>query len=71
MYTLRGYTLRAVFFGEGNIPVEQLEAPLPELVPGSELTQEFAFKSPELPQHVQIDALRPTSFSAYSLDWRP
>jgi hypothetical protein len=24
---------------------------------------------PEAPIHVQIDVLRPTSFSAYTLDW--
>ena len=71
MYTLRGYTLRAVFFGAGNIPVEQQEAALPDIAPGSEFAQELAFKTSELPDYVQFDVLRPTSFSAYSLDWRP
>jgi len=71
MYILRGYTLRVVFFGEGNIPVEQQEGPLPDIAPGTEIVQEVAFKTSELPHHVLIDVLRPTSFSTYLLDWRP
>jgi SOS response associated peptidase (SRAP) len=44
---------------------------LPETAPGSELRLELAFTQSEAPIHVQIDVLRPTSFSAYLLDWRP
>jgi beta-galactosidase len=70
-YTLRGYRLRGLFFGQGNIPVEQQVVDLPEAAPGDEATLELAFTQTEAPIHVQIDVLRPTSFSAYSLDWKP
>jgi len=71
MYTLRGYRLRALFFGQGNIPVEQQVADLSEMAPGSETTVELGFTQSEAPIDVQIDVLRPTSFSAYSFDWKP
>ncbi|MGA8762954.1 MAG: glycoside hydrolase family 2 TIM barrel-domain containing protein [Candidatus Sulfotelmatobacter sp.] len=71
MYTLRGYKLRGVFFGEGNIPIERQEVNLPDAAPGSAVQLEMAFSQSEVPLHVQIDVLRPTSFSAYSLIWRP
>jgi beta-glucuronidase len=70
-YTLRGYRLRGLFFGEGNIPVERQLVDLPEAAPGSEMALELEFTQSEAPIHVQIDVLRPTSFSAYSLDWKP
>ena len=71
MYNLRGYKLRGLFFGAGNIPVERQEANLPEAAPGSETKLELVFTQSEAPIHVQIDVLRPTSFSAHSLDWKP
>jgi beta-galactosidase/beta-glucuronidase len=71
MYTLRGYRLRGLFFGEGNIPVERQVVNLSEISPGGETTVELAFTQSEAPIHVQIDVLRPTSFSAYSFDWKP
>ncbi len=70
-YTLRGYRLRGLFFGQGNIPVERQEVDLPDAAPGSETKLELVFTQPEPPVHVQIDILRPTSFSAYSMDWKP
>jgi beta-glucuronidase len=70
MYTLRNYKVRGLFFGEGNIPVERQEVDLPEAAPGSETRLEMAFSQPGVPFHVQIDVLRPTSFSAYSLIWK-
>jgi beta-galactosidase len=71
MYSLRGYKVRGLFFGEGNITVERREVDLPEAAPGSETKLEMAFSQSEVPLHVQIDVLRPTAFSAYSLIWRP
>jgi len=71
MYTLRGYKLRGLFFGQGNIPVERQEVDLPNAPPGSETKLELAFTQSEAPVHIQFDILRPTSFSAYSLDWKP
>ena len=70
-YTLRGYKLRGLFFGQGNIPVERQEVNMPDAVPGSETTLELVFTQPEPPTHVQFEVLRPTSFSAYRLDWKP
>jgi hypothetical protein len=71
MYTLRGYRVRALLFGQGNIPVERKEVKLPDAAPGSETKVELAFAHSEAPTHVAFDVLRPTSFSAHSLDWRP
>lgn len=71
LYTLRGYKLRALFFGEGNIPVERQEIDLHDAAPGSEIKLDLAFNQSEKPSHVQFDVLRPTSFSAYFLDWKP
>lgn len=69
-YTLRGYKLRAVVYGYGEIPVERLEAALPALEPGQEATLQIAFQE-RMPLRVQIDLLRPTGFSARSAVWRP
>jgi beta-galactosidase len=71
MYTLSGYRVRGLFFGAGNIPVERCEVDLPKAAPGSETRLEIAFSPSEVPLHVQFDVLRPTSFSAYSLIWKP
>jgi beta-galactosidase len=71
MYTLRGYKVRGLFFGGSNIPLERRELDLPEAAPGTEAKLEMAFSQSEAPSYVQIDVLRPTSFSAYSLIWRP
>jgi beta-galactosidase len=71
MYTLRGYRVRGSLFGEGNIPVERRELDLPEAAPGSETKLEMGFSRSEVPVHVRFDVLRPTSFSAHSLIWKP
>jgi beta-glucuronidase len=71
MYTLRGHKLRGLFFGQGNIPVERQEVNLPDTAPGSETKLELAFTTSAAPTRVQFDVLRPTSFSAYSLNWKP
>jgi beta-galactosidase len=70
-YTLRGYKLRGLFFGQGNIPVERQEVDLPDAAPGAEMKVELAFSQSEPPMQLQFDVLRPTSFSAYLLDWKP
>ncbi|MEN6606571.1 MAG: hypothetical protein ABFD60_04975, partial [Bryobacteraceae bacterium] len=69
-YTLRGYRLRAVSFGFGDIPLERVEARIPTLEPGhrTEISVTFTEKSPV---RVQFDVLRPTGFSAYTYNWRP
>jgi beta-glucuronidase len=69
-YALRGYRLRAVVFGFGEIPVERVEAALPDLAPGDQTTVAVAF-SEKAPIRVQFDVLRPTGFSAYTRIWKP
>jgi beta-galactosidase len=69
-YTLRGYRLRAIYYGVGDIPLEQQEVALPDLPPGSEAHTELALHQPGTPNYVQFDVLRPTRFSAYSLVWK-
>jgi beta-glucuronidase len=71
MSTLRGYKVRGLFFGEGDIPVECREVSLPDAAPGSETKLAMVFNQSEVPLHVQFDVMRPTSFSAYSLVWKP
>jgi beta-galactosidase len=71
MYTLRGYKLRGVLYGEGDIPVEQQEAQLPETAPGGEVKIEIKFGEPGVPLRVRFDVYRPCRFSVYSLEWQP
>jgi beta-glucuronidase len=68
-YTMRGYTLRAVAFGQGGVPVERRAAALPDLAPGAEATVLLSFAE-VLPERIEIDVLRPTGYSAFTLDWR-
>jgi beta-glucuronidase len=71
MYTLRGYRLRGVLYGEGDIPVEQQEAQLPEIAPGGEVKIEIKFGESGVPLRVRFDVLRPSRCSVYSLQWKP
>jgi beta-galactosidase len=71
MYTLRGYKLTAVFYGQGNIPVERHDIDLPEIASGAETTADLTFNQSAAPWHVKFDVFRPTGFSAYTLDWKP
>jgi hypothetical protein len=56
-----------------NIMVLEMrqEAELPEIAPGTETSLHLAFSLSGVPLHVKFDILRPTGFSAYSLDWKP
>jgi beta-galactosidase len=71
MYTLRGYKLRGIFYGQGNIPVERQEVELPEIASGTEITVDLTFSQSNVPLHVTFDVLRPTGFSVYSRNWKP
>jgi beta-galactosidase len=70
-YRLRGYLLRGVFYGEGNIPVEPQEVEIPEVEPGGGAKLDLAFNQTEAPLRIRFDVMRPTGFSAYSIDWKP
>ena len=65
-YTLRGYRLRWTAYGDGDIPVERGEAPLPDLRPGDQAEVSVDVKSAK-PRRVVIDVMRPTGFSAATL----
>ncbi len=69
-YTLRGYKLRGLFFGQGDIPVERQELALPAIAPGQEVKVDLSFTTAEILNHLQIDVSRPTGFSASLLDWK-
>ncbi len=70
-YTLRGYELLGVLFGQGDIPVELREVVVPELPPGGAAKLEISFSHTITPLHVRFQVLRPTRFAAYSVDWKP
>jgi beta-galactosidase len=67
-HTMCGYALRAVLYGDGDIPLERRETTLPPLAPGTRAHVKFEFK--ELaPRRVRFDVLRPTGFSVQTLEW--
>jgi beta-galactosidase len=71
MYTLRGYKLRGIFYGQGDIPVEQQEVELPSIAAGTEISVSLAFKQSTVPLRVKFDVLRPNGFSVFSRTWKP
>jgi hypothetical protein len=71
MYSLWGYKLRGIFYGEGNVPVERQEVHLPEIASGTETTVDLTFSQSGVPLQVRFDVLRPAGFSAYSWNWKP
>jgi beta-glucuronidase len=64
-YTLRGYTLEAVAYGQGNIAVERQRLALPDLAPGAAIDRKFAFREKEISE-VRVDVRRPAGWSAKS-----
>lgn len=69
-YTLRGYILRAVVYGLGDIPVERIETRLPELEPGDRTSVSVTFTELH-PVQVKLDLLRSTGSSAHTAIWKP
>jgi beta-glucuronidase len=68
-YALRGYTVRAVLYGHGEIPLERAAAPLPDALPGQSVAVKLAFKE-QAPLRVQLDVLLPTGHSAFTAVWK-
>lgn len=64
-YTLRGYILEAVIYGQGDIAVERQRFPLPDLRPGAAIEHSFSLVAHDL-REVRIEIRRPTGFSARS-----
>jgi beta-glucuronidase len=69
-YALRGYTLRALVYGFGDIAVERIETRLPDIAPGGQASAVIAFTEPR-PIQVKFDVLRPTGTSAHTVIWKP
>ncbi|MGD0496987.1 MAG: glycoside hydrolase family 2 TIM barrel-domain containing protein [Bryobacteraceae bacterium] len=69
-YALRGYKLRTVTYGYGNIPVERIETSLPAMEPGERTSVTIKFTEAH-PIQVRLDVLRPTGFSAHTAIWKP
>ena len=67
-YSLRSYKIRAVVYGYGDIPLERIEAPLPELAAGAGHTATIKFAETR-PVRVEVDLLRPTGHSAQTALW--
>jgi beta-galactosidase len=62
-YTLRGYLLEVVVYGQGSIAVERQRFQLPDLRPGTVIDHSFSLVARDL-WEVRIDIRRPTDFSA-------
>lgn len=66
-YTLRGYQLRWVVYGRGDIPLETGRIALPEMAPGASVTVGMGARS--APQgKVRLDVLRPGGDSVFT-EW--
>jgi beta-galactosidase len=68
-YSLRGYRLRAVVYGQGGIPVERLDSAVETLGPGQEFAATLRFTEPK-PSRIDLDLMRPTGCSAISTTWK-
>ncbi len=68
-HRMRGYTVRGVLYGYGEIPLERRVAVVPTLAPGEQATIHMQFTEKE-PLKIVFDVLRPTAFSAYTHLWR-
>jgi beta-galactosidase len=69
-YVLRGYLVRGIFYGEGEIPLEQRAEELPAIAPGGEARVELSFSAAKPASRISFDVLRPNGVSARSLDWK-
>ncbi len=69
-YTLRGYTVRAVLFGDGDIPLEQQLSPLADLAPGARVTATLRFTTKTVTR-IEVDVLRPDGCSTRTAIWKP
>lgn len=64
-YTLRGYRLRAIAYGFGDLPMEQKEYSLPDLPPGGSASLEVVLASKDA-RRIRFEIVRPTGFSAFT-----
>jgi len=66
-YTLRGYKLRWIVLGRGDIPLERREALVPDLEPGREIEMPLEVRERDA-RRLRVDLVRPTGFSAASAE---
>jgi len=69
-HPLRGYRLRWVVYGFGDLPMEMGERALPLLEPGAFHLERLAWTEPA-PRRVRLEILRPTGFPVWEQEWRP
>jgi beta-galactosidase len=67
-YPLRGYSLRGVAYGFGDIPLERVAVETADLLPGATATASMKFTQPGI-SRIQVDVIRPTGFSAWTETW--
>ena len=68
-YTLRGYEVRVVAYGSGNIPVERVGVPIEALAPGESWKSELKLTGTGITR-IEVDLMRPTGFSAQTVVWK-
>ena len=69
-YSINGYSMRAIVYGFGDLPMEQYSVDLPKMAPGEGVIQEVAFEEKN-PKRIRVDIMRPTGFSAGTVWWKP
>ncbi len=69
-YPLRGYEIRTVAYGFGNIPVERAGTRLETVAPGESRSTQLKFTQAGIAR-IQVDLMRPTGFSAFTAVWTP
>jgi beta-glucuronidase len=70
-YILRGYVVRGIFYGAGEIPLEQRVEELADIPPGGDARVELEFSAGKPASRIRFDVLRPNGFSAITLEWKP
>jgi beta-galactosidase len=68
-YHLRGYEIRGIAYGFGQIPVERIATPLETVAPGESAHAALRFRQPGI-SRIQVDVMRPTGFSAWMEIWQ-
>lgn len=68
-YPLRGYQVRGIAYGFGNIPLERVAVDLADLLPGASATAVMKFTEAGI-SRIQVDVVRPTNFSAWTETWQ-
>jgi len=66
---MSGYTVTAVVYGFGGLPMAQHTAVLPVLEPGQEATVVLPVGDAK-GIRVRVDVVRPTRYSAWTGEWK-